>query len=66
MWNQIYGSTTACPEAAVGIPLWYPHYDMNPSFTDFAPFGGWQTPTIKQYQNTNALCGLSVDRNWKP
>lgn len=66
MWNQIYGSTTACQEAADGIPLWYAHYDMAPTFTDFSPFGGWQTPTIKQYQGTSAVCGASVDRNWKP
>ena len=66
MWNQIYGSTTACTEAAAGVPLWYAHYDMNPSFSDFAAFGGWSTPSIKQYQGTNALCGLSVDRNWRP
>lgn len=64
MWNQIYGNTTACPEAAIGIPLWYAHYDMNPSFIDFTAFGGWQTPTIKQYRGTNTLCGASVDRNW--
>lgn len=24
------------------------HYDGNPSFSDFSPFGGWSTPAIKQ------------------
>lgn len=66
MWNLIYGSYDACPQAAFEMPLWYPHYDTNPSFSDFVPFGGWSTPTIKQYQGTSAVCGISVDRNWKP
>ena len=29
-------------------PLWYAHYDNNPSFSDFTPFGGWTKPAIKQ------------------
>ena len=28
--------------------LWYAHYDNNPSFSDFSPFGGWSKPAIKQ------------------
>ena len=23
------------------LPLWYAHYDKNPSFSDWQPFGGW-------------------------
>lgn len=28
------------------LPLWYPHYDNNPSFSDFQSFGGWTTPLL--------------------
>ena len=30
------------------MPLWYAHYDNNPSFSDFSPFGGWKEPYAKQ------------------
>ncbi len=29
------------------FPLWYAHYDGNPSFSDFSPFNGWSKPSIK-------------------
>lgn len=66
MWGTIYKSYTACPQAAFEVPLWYPHYDDNPSFSDFSEFGGWKAPTIKQYHNTMSFCGLSIDRNYMP
>ena len=66
MWNLIYGDYYACPQAAFEMPLWYPHYDSNATFADFAKFGGWGTPTINQYHGTSALCGASVDSNWRP
>ncbi len=26
------------------VPLWYAHYDNNPSFSDFTPFADWTKP----------------------
>jgi GH25 family lysozyme M1 (1,4-beta-N-acetylmuramidase) len=46
------------------LPLWYAHYDGNPSFSDFSAFGGWSKPSIKQFKGTTSLCGGSVDENW--
>jgi GH25 family lysozyme M1 (1,4-beta-N-acetylmuramidase) len=66
MWGTIFGSYDACGQASVGIPLWYAHYDNNPSFADFTAFAGWKTPNIKQYLGTSTLCGAGVDRNWHP
>lgn len=48
------------------LPLWYAHYDNVPSFTDYKAFGGWTTPTVKQYKGTTASCGASIDLNFKP
>ena len=33
-----------------GTPLWYAHYQMPPqaNFDDFAPFGSWTKPEMKQ------------------
>ena len=47
-------------------PLWYAHYDNNPSFSDFSAFGGWSTPSIKQYNGGTDICSASVDLNWYP
>ena len=66
MWGSIFSSYAACPQSAVGTPLWYAHYDYKPTFEDFVAFGGWSSPDIKQYQGTSTLCGASVDRNWRP
>jgi hypothetical protein len=66
MWGTIFQGYDACGQASVNIPLWYPHYDNNPSFTDYIPFAGWKIPAIKQYLGTSSLCGAGVDRNWHP
>jgi len=60
-WNPIMGSYTG----GSAYPLWYAHYDNSKSFSDFAAFGGWTKPNIKQY-GTGTLCGAGVDYNWYP
>jgi len=62
MWTSIAGSS--CTVGA-SSPLWYADYDNEPNFDDFKPFGGWTTPTMKQYQ-TGTTCQLGVDYNWRP
>lgn len=42
----------------------YAHYDGNPSFSDFRPFGGWSKPAIKQYAGDKTECGAGVDLNY--
>ena len=39
------------------LPKRYAHYDNNPSFSDFSPFGGWSKPSIKQYAGDATECG---------
>ena len=62
-WSLIMGSGYVYSPAA-SSPLWYPHYDNNPSFYDFSSFGGWSSPYIKQYKGTTSLCSASVDLNY--
>jgi len=62
-WSQIVGADWS---GASSLPLWYAHYDNNPSFGDFSPFGGWNTPAIKQYQGDDSSCGISIDDDWYP
>ena len=60
-WQSIVGiNWTGCS----GLPLWYAHYDNNPSFSDFVAFGGWKTPNIKQYAGDKVICGAGVDLNF--
>ncbi|KAN0026133.1 hypothetical protein ACTFIV_007115 [Dictyostelium citrinum] len=58
-WPQTVGNLTAL----TSYPLWYAHYDDNPSFSDssFYEFGGWTSPTMKQYVGNTNQCGVSVD-----
>jgi len=61
-WTPIMGSSTV----GSSFPLWYPHYDNNPSFSDFKPFNGWTRPYMKQYEGDGTLCGVGVDLSWQP
>lgn len=62
-WCQIMGCDFTAGSA---YPLWYPHYDGRPSFSDFAPFGGWSSPYAKQYNGGSDICSINADLNWKP
>lgn len=42
----------------------YAHYDNLKSFSDFTTFGGWKTPTAKQYEGDVTLCSFGVDMDY--
>ena len=42
----------------------YAHYDGEPSFSDFHPFGGWSKPAIKQYAGDKYTCEVGVDLDY--
>ncbi len=73
-WGQTVGNS--CTKMK-DYPLWYAHYDNNPSFSDSwaYQFGGnkgkgiynyvgWTKPAMKQF-NDNGPC-VNVDVNWYP
>eukprot|EP00591_Stephanopyxis_turris_P008851 CAMPEP_0195526870 /NCGR_PEP_ID=MMETSP0794_2-20130614/28179_1 /TAXON_ID=515487 /ORGANISM="Stephanopyxis turris, Strain CCMP 815" /LENGTH=212 /DNA_ID=CAMNT_0040657655 /DNA_START=54 /DNA_END=692 /DNA_ORIENTATION=+ len=64
-WQDIVGLDWDYPHKE-GLPLWYAHYDNSPSFSDFKAFGGWTSPSIKQYAGDVTTCGKDVDFNWYP
>lgn len=66
MWINIFGSKTACTSVATGHNLWYAHYDGVANFNDFSPFSGWSKPSMKQFAGDTTVCGLDVDKNYKP
>jgi len=59
-WQPIMGSSTV----GSSQPLWYAHYDGKPSFSDFTPFNGWTTPTMKQYAGDVTVCGIDLDSDY--
>ncbi|GAM23693.1 hypothetical protein SAMD00019534_068680, partial [Acytostelium subglobosum LB1] len=59
-WEPIMGSW----DGGKALPLWYAHYDNNPSFSDFTSFGGWSKPYAKQYVGSTTVCGLGVDLDY--
>ena len=63
MWSSIMGSQKACAGLSA-YPLWYAHYDKNPSFSDFVGFGGWTKPHMKQYEGDVTMCSAGVDKNY--
>ena len=65
MWTTIMGGRYNCPSLA-SQQLWYAHYDNSPSFSDFASFGGWSHPNIKQYAGDTTLCGAGIDYDYYP
>jgi len=66
-WEEVMGSAYTCTGLA-GYPLWYAHYDGWASFDDFSEvsFGGWSTPSIKQYYGDDYICSTDVDDNYYP
>ncbi|CAD8049465.1 unnamed protein product [Paramecium primaurelia] len=64
-WSTIMGSASSCAKFT-SHPLWYAHYDNNPSFSDYPKYalGGWTTPSIKQYVGDTTLCSVGVDLNF--
>jgi len=66
-WINIFGGDKNCA-SFTNLPVWYAHYDNNPSFSDWPnyTFGGWTKPSIKQYKGTTSFCGASVDLNYYP
>jgi GH25 family lysozyme M1 (1,4-beta-N-acetylmuramidase) len=60
-WQTIVGVNWS---GVSSLPLWYAHYDNNPSFSDFTAFGGWTRPSIKQYAGDVTVCSTGVDLNF--
>uniref|UniRef100_A0A914EBN9 Lysozyme n=1 Tax=Acrobeloides nanus TaxID=290746 RepID=A0A914EBN9_9BILA len=63
-WNIVFGAWTG----ASSFPLWWLNYDNQTNFNNFSPFGGWDAPTIKQYNGgINGPCGVpNLNLNWRP
>jgi len=66
-WEEVTGSRYACTSVDK-YQLWYAHYDNNPSFSDFSSykFGGWTSPTMKQYAGDATECSTDVDKDYYP
>jgi hypothetical protein len=66
-WPSVFGNSYAFPGTNLP-PLWYPHYDGKPTYSDFKPFGGFTASAIslKQFSDKGQKCSASYDINWRP
>ncbi|KAL7715087.1 Lysozyme 1 [Entamoeba marina] len=64
-WGNLFGSSYHYSYAS-STPLWYAHYDNKQTFSDFSSFGGWSSPSMKQYRGDVSTCSAGVDYNYKP
>ncbi len=55
-WRQWTGHT----DAFATLPLWYAHYDYDPTFADFSPGAGWDKPEMKQYNDRSQFGDMNV------
>lgn len=65
-WSAIFGTASYCYGS--NLPMWYAHYDNNPSFSDYSSlqFGCWTSPHAKQYAGDVTACSMGVDKNYSP
>mmetsp|Transcript_11935 Transcript_11935/g.14442 ORF Transcript_11935/g.14442 Transcript_11935/m.14442 type:complete len:338 (+) Transcript_11935:27-1040(+) len=63
-WEDLFGTSTYSYGSE--LPLWYAHYDDVASFSDYSTysFGGWSSPTMKQYNGDITECSQGVDKNY--
>lgn len=62
-WEKIVG--TAWTEYK-SKDLWYVTNDKKKDVLDFIPFGGWETPYIKTYDQDEMYCKNNVNLNYLP
>ena len=64
--NESFRTAHATTIGGITVLLWYAHYDNNPSFSDFYPFGPFTSAFAKQYNDNCNTCGLNSDCDWSP
>jgi len=62
-WENIMGATYIVGSK---FPLWYIFADNKQNFVDFTSFGGWVSPTLKQYRQATSICAIPVNSNYFP
>jgi len=62
MWGLVFNDVAW--DCCSAYALWYANYDGAENFNDFSSFGGWSTPTMKQYAGSATVCSTSVDLNY--
>nr|CAD2125000.1 unnamed protein product [Meloidogyne enterolobii] len=55
-WHEITGNTRKYNDT----PLLYYRSDGKNNFNDYNHFGGWEKPTMKEYNAYTKICGIEV------
>jgi hypothetical protein len=66
-WTSVFGSSSYTNATAFKhVPLWYRNDGSNTNFKDYSSiaFGGWSSPSMKQYTKRSEVCEISVGLDW--
>jgi hypothetical protein len=69
-WESVFGSSTYTNSSVFSsVSVWYSSDGSNPNFKSFRDgdlsFGGWSTPTMKQFERRNiGLCDMVAGFDW--
>lgn len=55
-WNLLMGSTSWTDSRLSSLPLWYANWNNRADMSGFSAFGGWTSPHMHQYADTNDVC----------
>jgi hypothetical protein len=69
VWTTLFHTSTYTNSSAFdGVSVWYSDDGSMPNFKDFregdTSFGGWSTPSMKQFERKSDLCGFVVGKDW--
>ena len=61
-WANVFGNQGESSDILSAVPVWYSNQNGDDSFDDFdyAGFGAWETPQMKNYKNNAYLCNMLV------
>jgi len=71
-WQQITSSWSGLSSFG-NVYLWYWHVlgqgvsgESTPDFSDFRAFGSWSTANVKQFAQSESICGMTLNRDVYP
>jgi hypothetical protein len=69
VWTTLFHTSTYTNSSVFdGVSVWYSDDGSKPNFKDFreedVSFGGWSTPSMKQFERQNDVCGFVVGSDW--
>lgn len=59
-WEGAMGDLSVTSSFLTTLPIWYDDHTTNQNFEGYTHFGGWGTPTMKEYLTDQSLCDMYI------